>query len=276
MLMTRGPCPKRGPAGALPPLLRTMCRNLQQATCGQQAMQDVIIWAASSEQACSCGTPCNQPMRCSCGMAANPATATSQPAPPACHTHSWWLHWYRRRQKASSLEGGCWGGTPKWRQHRPLHSTSLHASGLQVGAAASKSWVVPASWSGRCRGAAKRGSSWARQQDRKQPCRARAAARTPRTSQPPTPKPARSSQRRFSAHPPPHSTLVRATSHTAGAPCIAAGGRQVEQVLRLVQKRGHMLHHLGRQRPPVGRGRRIRGHGWVAQRVLEAAAVDGQ
>ena len=256
MLMTRGPWPKRGPAGALPPL-RTMCRNLQQATCGQQAMQDMIIWAASSEQACNCGTACNQPMRCSCGMAANPATAASQPAPPACHTHSWWLHWYRRRQKASSLEGGCWGGTPKRRQHRPLHSTSLRASGLQVGAAASKTWVVPASWSGRCRalhstslrasglqvgaaasktwvvpaswsgrcrGAAKRGSSWARQQDRKQPCRARAAARTPRTSQPPTPKPARSSQRRFSAHPPPHSTLVRATSHTAGAPCIAAGG----------------------------------------------------
>ena len=34
-----------------------------------------------------------------------------------------------------------------------------------------------------------------------------------------------------------------------------------------------MLHQLRRQRPPVGRRRRVGGHGRVAQGVLEAAEV---
>lgn len=65
------------------------------------------------------------------------------------------------------------------------------------------------------------------------------------------------------------------TQRPAGAPCVPAGGRQVEQVLGLVQERANMFHYLRRQRPPVSHRRRVGCHGRVAQRVLEAARVGG-
>lgn len=87
---------------------------------------------------------------------------------------SWWLHWYRRRQKSGSA-GGCSGGTPKRRQHSALHSASRRARGLQRGAGAARQG------GGLGRGAASRNESAAARHRHRAPWAAR-PRQQPRTA----------------------------------------------------------------------------------------------
>ncbi len=115
-----------------------MCRNLWAAEgsarshgcdqcmqVGQHNLEHIHIASASST---------HLPTAAAKSLLASSTQSASPPPLPAAY--SWWLHWYSRRQKASSPDGGCWGGTPKRRQHSPFHSTSLRASGLRHGARA--------------------------------------------------------------------------------------------------------------------------------------------
>lgn len=179
MLMMTGPWSKRGPAGAPPPLLRTMCRNLQQATCGQQAMQDVIIVQLVRKLATAAlhaTSPCT---------AAVPWLPIQRQPPPSL-----------RRQPATLTAGGCTGTGGARRHPRSREAAgAARQSGGSTGPSTARRCAPAACRLGRrpakvgwCQQAGVAGaegqqsSSWAWPQDSKHPCCARAAARTPRTS----------------------------------------------------------------------------------------------